>query len=87
MRNPLMLLTLLAASGAVILAAAFQRRKLESADRRADAPGPGDEPTKAEFDISEKRRGDRPDPPAPPAEPPPDNLEPFAKPGSADERR
>ena len=77
MRNPLMLLTLLATSGAVILAAAFQRRKVDARDRRAEGAD----------DQSERRRGDRPEPPAAPTQPLPDNLEPFSKPGSVDERR
>lgn len=77
MRNPIMLLTLLATSGAVILAAALQCRRLDARDRR----------TEGADDQSERRRGDRPEPPAAPAEPVPDNLEPFSKPGSVDERR
>jgi hypothetical protein len=84
-----MLLTLLATSGAVILAAALQRRKLTTRDRRdaVQVQGTGDEAPEAKEVFSELRRGDRPDPPAPPVEPPPDNLEPFRKPGSIDERR
>ena len=77
MRNPIMLLTLLASAGAVILAAVRQRRKLDARDRRAESTD----------GFSERRRGDRPEPPAAPAEPLPDNLEPFSKPGSVDERR
>lgn len=87
MRNPLMLLTLLATSGAVILAAVLQRRKLDTKDRRKEMGGAGDGAAEVEDDISELRRGDRPEPPAAPAEPLPDNLEPFSKPGSVDERR
>ena len=87
MRNPLMLLTLLATSGAVILAAALQRRKLDTKNRRDEMRGAGDEAAEVEDDRSELRRGDRPEPPAPPTQPVPDNLEPFSKPGSMDERR
>ena len=77
MRNPILLLTLLASAGAVILAAVRQRRTLDARDRRA-ASADG---------FPERRRGDRPEPPAPAPEPAPDNLEPFSKPGSVDERR
>ena len=77
MRNPILLLTLLASAGAVILAAVRQRRTLDARDRSA-----------ASTDgFPERRRGDRPEPPAPTQEHAPDNLEPFSKPGSVDERR
>ena len=77
MRNPILLLTLLASAGAVILAALRQRRRLDARDRSA-ATTDG---------FPERRRGDRPEPPAPTQEHAPDNLEPFSKPGSVDERR
>ena len=77
MRNPILLLTLLASAGAVILAALRQRRTLDARDRSA-ATTDG---------FPERRRGDRPEPPAPTQEHAPDNLEPFSKPGSVDERR
>ena len=38
-------------------------------------------------DVSEIRRGDRPEPPADPTESGPDNVSPFFRPNSGDERR
>jgi hypothetical protein len=83
MRNPFMLLALLATSGVVLLAAALERRRRASDDRHrngGDASFSGDT-------VPERRRGDRPEPPAPARSPQLDNLEPFARPDSGDERR
>jgi hypothetical protein len=60
----------------------LRRRPRTSDDRRAEIKR-----IRLDEDISEIRRGDRPEPPAPITEPGPDNLEPFARPSSNDERR
>lgn len=41
----------------------------------------------SDDDITEVRRGDRPDPPAAPSDSNPDNVAPIQRPGSGDERR
>jgi hypothetical protein len=66
----------------LILWHGYRRRARGAVDQRAEI-----ERIRLDDDISEIRRGDRPDPPAHPSDPGPDNLEPFARPSSEDERR
>jgi len=74
----------LALIAAVIVVRFSRRRRLDHSmmARKAEIAR-----IRLDEDTSEIRRGDRPEPPAPPAKPGPDNLEPFARPSSEDERR
>jgi hypothetical protein len=85
-------MTLAIAVIAVAAAAAVVISLIVWAKNRRQTPGTMEEWTDIERirlddDISEIRRGDRPEPPAPSKTPHPDNLEPFARPTSDDERR
>jgi len=77
------------AAAAMILIAVFGIRSARNrrhgqavADRRNEI-----ERIRLDEDTSEIRRGDRPEPPASPTVSAPDNLAPFARPSSDDERR
>jgi hypothetical protein len=57
------------------------------ASRTSNIDDDGEPSGHAADDISEVRRGDRPNPPAPPTDRGPDNVAPFFRPDDRDERR